>query len=90
MAVKGMNIDQVRTFGNGLQNNTVEQLQTLMNNIASQVQGLDWHGSDADDFKHNRLPAVQQQFANLRAAMQELASTALRNADAQEQTTAQQ
>jgi len=89
MAVKGMNVEQVRNFASTIQNSTLDQLQQLMNSLAHKVQALDWQGQDADDFKYNRLPNLQQQFGTLRAALQELAQTASRNADAQEQTTAQ-
>jgi len=89
MAIKGMNTDQVRGFGNSLQNQTLDQFQSMMNSINQQVQNLDWRGSDADQFKGTEMQRVQQLFTTFRNGLQEMAHTAVKNAEAQDATTGQ-
>jgi len=89
VTVRGMNTEQVRSFGTHLQNSTVSEFEGVLNTINQHVQNLDWRGTDADQFKTTEFQHVHQLFNQFRTGLQEMAQTAIRNADAQEQTSHQ-
>ena len=81
---KGMDTDQVRTFGNNLQNNLRGQVESLLQQITSTTQGLNWIGPDADRFKGERLGELTSKFQQLMTSMQDIGLIAVRNADEQD------
>lgn len=86
--IKGMDVDQVRSFGTNLQNNIKSQLEQLIQQVGSQVQGLTWEGPDSVQFKGDRWQQVVNLANQLGAQIGELGQTAVANANAQESTSA--
>ncbi len=89
MAQKGMDVEQVRNFGNQLKGQFAEQVRSIKTNLGQQVQGLDWMGDDANQFKGDRWNAVGQLADQLVAKLEELGQVALTNAQNQETTSGQ-
>jgi uncharacterized protein YukE len=86
MAQVRMDIEQVRGFGNDLKGKFAQELQQIKNNISSQSNGLNWEGTDAQQFKGDRTQQICQAIDQLVQRLEELGTTAIRNADTQEQT----
>ena len=86
--IKGMDVEQVRSFGMNLQNNVKSNLDQLIQQVGTQVQGLAWEGPDALTFKGDRWQAVVNLANQLSQQLVELGQTAVTNANAQESTSA--
>lgn len=88
MAQKGMDVEQVLNFGNQLKGQYTEQLNSLKSQIQSAINGLNWTGPDADQFKGERNSSLGVAFDQLRAKFEEIGQIAINNANAQDQTSA--
>ena len=86
MAEKGMDVEQVRSFGNNLRTAVLEQIKGIQSKAQGDINALDWKGPDADQFRGDRLAQLNQAFGQVIAKIEELASTAINNANAQDQT----
>jgi uncharacterized protein YukE len=86
---KGMDVEAVRAFGNNLKGSVVEQIRSIQNKARSDINGLDWKGPDAQQFKGDRLGQLNQAFTTLINKLEELGSTAVQNAQAQDTTSSQ-
>jgi hypothetical protein len=86
--IKGMDVEQVRQFGMNLQNNVKSNLEQLIQQAGTQVQGLRWEGPDAQQFKGDRWQQVVNMANQLGQQLAELGNTAVMNANAQETTSA--
>lgn len=84
MARKGMDVEQVRSFGTQTCGGVREQLGTLKGNLTNGVQGLQWEGQDAATFKSDRLGEATRLLDQLMTALEEFGRTAVQNADAQQ------
>ena len=89
MSTKGMDVEQVRNFGNQLKSQYAEQVRTLKSTLQTTVQGLNWTGEDANQFKGDRWASVAQLAESLAVKLDELGQTALTNATNQDTTSAQ-
>lgn len=88
MAQKGMDVEQVLNFGNQLKGQYVEQLNSLKSQIQNAINGLNWTGPDAEQFKGERNQSLGTAFEQLRIKIDELGQTAITNANAQDTTSA--
>jgi hypothetical protein len=86
--IKGMDVEQVRQFGMNLQNNVKSNLEQLIQQAGTQVQGLRWEGPDAQQFKGDRWQQVVNMANQLGQQLAELGNTAVMNANSQETTSA--
>ena len=84
MARKGMDVEQVRSFGTQTCGGVREQLGTLKGTIGNGIQGLQWEGQDAATFKSDRLGEVTRLIDQLMNGIEDFGQTAARNADAQQ------
>jgi len=48
--LKGMNTEQGRTLAKACQNDA-ETINSITSKLTSQIQGTEWHGTDADSFR---------------------------------------
>ncbi len=84
MARKGMDVDQVRSFGSQTCSSIREQLSGMKGTVTNAVQSLQWEGPDAATFKNDRLADVTRIIEQLMTAVEDYGRTAVQNADAQQ------
>jgi uncharacterized protein YukE len=89
MAQVRMDIEQVRAFGNDLKGKFAQELNSIKSNISSQSNGLNWEGTDAQQFKGDRTQQITQAIDQLVQRLEELGTRAIQNADTQEQVSTQ-
>lgn len=74
--------DQVRHVGHQLQTKS-DEAKTLAAAIDQLVQGLDWHGQDAETFKHQWWPEHRQFLVQVAHDLHGLGQSAINNAQEQ-------
>lgn len=82
----GMDIDQVTNFANSTVKGAADQLTSLSNSLKSAADGLQWTGTDAEQFKGGRMAEISAAFNQLVGKLTELAATVSANAAEQSAT----
>ena len=88
MARKGMDVEQVRSFGSQTCGGVKDQLSTLKGAVTNGAQSLQWEGPDAATFKNDRLSDVTRLIDQLVTKIDELGQLAVNNAEAQQTVSA--
>lgn len=84
MAVWGLDIQQVRTLSSQL-SRQAETIQQALSTLTSALQGTQWTGPDAEQFRNEWSSTHTSNLKTVINALQEASQKAARNADAQEQ-----
>lgn len=84
MAVWGLDIQQVRTLSSQL-SRQAESIQQTLTTLTSALQGTQWEGPDAQQFRNEWTSTHTAALRNVISALQDASQKAARNADAQEQ-----
>jgi len=85
MALLGMDVDAVRSFANQLMLKA-EELEAIVNSLTSQLDGVQWLGTDANGFRADWVASHRPQLVTISGALREAATVANHNATQQEQT----
>lgn len=91
MAIRGADVEQLRSLANRLEVTWAGQLDQLIASVDSAVQASAnnvWLGPDADQFRSVIWPEHKRHLQAARQALAEAGATAKRNAGAQESTSA--
>lgn len=84
MNVQGMDVGQVQQMAEQLAE-AAEQVGTWKTQLTSEVDGLDWEGDDATEFRSTWQGEVGEAFETVRRKLEELAETIMRNVEEQRQ-----
>lgn len=87
-AMKGMDTGVVTEWSRKAAGTDLPQVEQLISKLCTEATGLPWTGSDFDSFVSNEVAEVQQKLTLLTAAINQMASTAGKNASEQETTSA--
>ena len=83
MAMLGADVEALRNLGTRLNNGSTE-IQNQKNQLSRALDGVEWRGNDADQFRNewqsNHLPALER----VARALEEAGKHASRNAQQQE------
>ena len=87
MAMMGQDVEQVRQLAGQL-NAKADEIQNILTQLTTQLQGVHWEGPDAMRFKNEWSSTHTSQLRTVINALQQAAQTALTNASQQEQASA--
>ena len=87
-AMKGMDTGVVSQWAKTVAGTDLPQVEQLITKVCNEATGLPWTGSDFDTFVTTDVAEVQQKLTLLTAAINQMASTASKNASEQETTSA--
>jgi uncharacterized protein YukE len=87
MAMLGMDIDAVRSFANQLASKA-DEIESIVNSLTSQLDGVQWIGTDANNFRNDWSSTHRPQLQTVANALREASGVANNNAVQQEQTSA--
>lgn len=85
--LQGMDVAQVRRVAREL-SEAAGEVTALKTTLSGEVQGLDWEGDDATQFRSSWESEVAQAFDDVNRLLQELSEIADRNASEQESVSA--
>lgn len=85
MAFYGQDVAQVKQLGTQLKNKAGD-IETAMNALNKQVNGVEWKGPDADKFKNEWNSTHVAKLKQVITALRDAGTAAQRNATEQEQT----
>lgn len=88
MNVQGMDVGQVQQTAEQLAE-AAEQVGTWKTQLTSEVEGLDWEGDDATEFRSTWQGEVSEAFEDVQRKLEELAEELTWNAEEQRQASAQ-
>lgn len=87
MAVVGMDIEAVRSLAQQFTSNA-QEIEQIANRLTSQLDGVNWMGQDASNFRNNWHGSYRQQLATVVNALHDAATAATNNATQQEEASA--
>ena len=87
MAVWGLDVQQVRQLSAQLRN-SAESIQQTLTTLTGALNGTQWTGPDAEQFRNEWSSTHTASLRNVINALQDASQKAARNAEAQEQASA--
>ncbi|CAD6011403.1 WXG100 family type VII secretion target [Agreia sp. COWG] len=85
MAVWGLDVDQVRSLGKQL-NQQSQQVQTILTSLTAALQSVQWTGPDAENFRSEWSGTHTAALKQVIAALEDASQKAAKNAADQEST----
>ena len=86
-AIKGMDIEEVRTFAGSVQNEA-SNVEAAIQQLLSRAESLQWFGTDAETFKGDQVATTRTSMTNLTQALQTMNEVLTKNVNEQETTSA--
>ena len=87
MAITGMDIEAVRAFARQLAAKA-DEIEAIANGLTGQLDGVQWIGSDAENFRSEWQSSHRSQLRTVAVALRDASQTANGNANQQEQASA--
>ena len=84
MSFTGMDVMAVRNLANHL-SAKADEIESLTNGLTTQLDGVQWIGTDADGFRHDWQSTHRTQLHAVATALREASSRANANATQQEE-----
>jgi len=86
-AIKGMDIESVRTFAGTVQSEA-SNVEAAVQQLLTRAEGLEWFGTDAENFKGEQIATTRTSMTNLTQALQTMNEILTKNVAEQENTSA--
>jgi uncharacterized protein YukE len=80
----GMDVQEVHNLANQL-NNSASEIQSIINTITGQLNGVQWTGTDATRFRGDWTGTHVAQLTTVKNALEDASRLATQNAQQQEQ-----
>ncbi len=87
MAFEGLDVDGAQTVVSAL-NNAPSDLQGILNNLTNQIQGIQWQGSDQQQFLSTWQEASNQLMNRIHQVLQDTATHLTQEINQQTQASA--
>ena len=87
MAFEGLDVDGAQTVVSAL-NNAPSDLQGILNNLTNQIQGIQWQGSDQQQFLSTWQEASNQLMNQIHQVLQDTATHLTQEINQQTQASA--
>jgi len=84
-AIKGMDIEEVRTFAGSVQTEA-SNVEAAVQQLLARAEALQWFGTDAENFKGEHVATTRTSMTNLTQALQTMTETLNKNVAEQETT----